>query len=420
MKIPVPVKLEILSRNLSDKLFIVGGYVRNYLAEGFISDDIDLAGNITAEEFSRVAEENGFNAVATYPRTGTVKITDGEISCEFTRFRKDGYSAGGRHSPDSVVFTDDIKTDALRRDFKCNAVYYDVDGGKIVDPLNGVSDIENRLLDTVKNAELVLCSDGLRLLRLARFVAETGFSPTDNAVTGARKYAENIKDIASERITEEIKKILVADKKYPFSPKNGHYVGFSVMEKTGVLGILFPEITENLSFSLKTLSVAESDIRLAAFLLGASGSCRVEKAENALSRFKFDKKTVKETLFLVNNYGFDLNCEEKEEDVRLFIAKNVKMLDKLLRLNQAGYLAETDRAADCPAVMRWKAIFKKMKDGGAPFSLRDLPVTASNLKEMGFADREIGNALEKIFVLCVKNPEIKVEEIKKILLEEPK
>ena len=189
------------------------------------------------------------------------------------------------------------------------------------------------------------------------------------------------------------------------------------MEKTGVLGILFPEITENISFSLKTLSVAESDIRLAAFLLGAGGSCRAEKVKNVLNRFKFDKKTVKETLFLVNNYGFDLNCEEKEEDVRLFIAKNVKMLDKLLRLKQTGYLAETDRAADCPAVMRWKAIFKKMKDGGAPFSLRDLPVTAGDLTEMGFKDREIGNALGKIFVLCVKNPEIKVEEIKKILLE---
>ena len=68
-------------------------------------------------------------------------------------------------------------------------------------------------------------------MRLARFSAELGFTPDDETLKGAKKYALNIKDISAERIFSELKLILNADSKYPFSPKDAHYQGLKILEK---------------------------------------------------------------------------------------------------------------------------------------------------------------------------------------------
>lgn len=248
MCMPVPKILTVLSEISPLPLYIVGGYVRNYLAEKFISDDIDLAGSIPAEEFAALSDRCGFRVLSRLSGTGTVKIAGLDINCEYTRFRIDSYRIGGRHFPDKVEFTDDIYSDALRRDFKCNAVYYDIKEKKIVDPLGGLVDIKNRALDTVRPPEEVFRYDGIRLLRLARFAAELNFTPTEGAIAGARRFAENVKSVSEKKIKDEVERIKNSCDKYPFSPPNGLSIAAEVLKKTGIYDFVCQNAQNEMTF----------------------------------------------------------------------------------------------------------------------------------------------------------------------------
>lgn len=147
MQLTIPQKLIDLAHAAPFPLYLVGGAVRDALAGLTCSQDWDICAPCDAERFSKLAADNGFTVNGTYKNTGTVNLSDGEHKFEFTSFRTDVYRRG-EHAPEKIVFTDDIETDARRRDFKCNAVYYDLRSEKIEDPLGGVSDIENRCIST--------------------------------------------------------------------------------------------------------------------------------------------------------------------------------------------------------------------------------------------------------------------------------
>ena len=191
--------------------------------------------------------------------------------CEFTSFRKERYADGGGHTPEFTEPTDDIYEDARRRDFKCNAVYYDVTEGEFIDPLGGIEDIKNEILDTVKKPEDVFKSDGLRLMRLARFTGELGFTPTEEVIESAKKYSGNLKDISVERIYSELVSIINSDRKHCFSPTDGFYRAVEVLYKTGVMKYVFPHFDD---ISLRTCFFAGKSIRLYALPVGERDGVR--------------------------------------------------------------------------------------------------------------------------------------------------
>ena len=442
VKVIIPLTLIKIAERLSAPLYVVGGYVRNFLIDGTLSSDIDIAAPLSTEEVVSAAESLGFKVVAEYKRTGTAVIFDGERKYEYTRFRTDVYDKGGAHTPVCTEFTDDIKLDALRRDFTCNAVYYDIVRDEIVDPLGGVSDIETKTLNTVKSPSEVFSSDGLRLMRLARFTGELNFTPTGEVLKGAKEYAKNIKDIAPERIYDELKKILVADTKYPFSDKVGHYSALKVLERTGVLDILFPELTAGrgmtqkaefhkydvLEHSLRAVLYADKSGRLAAFLHDVGKPfCKItygtykghaERGEaiarDILKRLKADKRTVDRVAALVKFHMFDVKCDEEESVVRRFIVGNLAILSDLLKLKQADFTAGKDQPHIAPAVSKWLDIYRKMQSDGTPFTLKDLKITAKDLIIIGFNGRSVGEELKFLFKFAVDNPE---NNVKKTLRE---
>ena len=442
----IPQKLKDLASFLSVPLFVVGGYTRNMLINGSVSKDCDIAGAVPCEELSEILIKKGFNVICEYKRTGTLLFSDGERKYEYTRFRYDEYAKGGAHSPEKTFWTDDIEVDARRRDFKCNAVYYDISRGEIKDVLGGVKDIKDRVISTVERAERVFGSDGLRLMRLARFSAELGFTPTEETLNGAREFADNVKDVAPERIWEELKKILVSDTKYPFSDPKGHYTGFKIMEETGVLQRLFPEIAEGkgmsqrmdfhkydvLEHSLRTLLYAEKEVRLAGFLHDiAKPRCKRETGQykghaaigkemvkERLKALKADNKTVEECAYLTEWHMFDLDCSESEESVRAFMCDNERYLNKLTALKQADYSAGKDDFSVCPTVEKWERIYAEMKAENAPFSLSDLAIGAEDLKKLGYKGKAIGEELKILKVFAATNkgantPETLAEKAKK-------
>ena len=428
----LPLKIIELAKKLPAPIFVVGGFVRNFLINGTPSSDIDLAGTLSIEDMNAALSVCGFKVVTEIDRTGTVIFFDGEQKYEYTRFRSEEYH-GGEHTPFKTDFTDDIAVDALRRDFKCNAVYYDIKNQKIVDPLGGVDDIKNKVLDTVCEPEKVFSNDGLRLMRLARFAGELNFTPTEKVIDGAKKYAKNIKEISAERIYAELIKILHADTAYSFSSERGHYDALKILDRTRVLDYIIPELTDGrgmvqradfhlydvLEHSLRTVRHADKSVRLGALLhdVGKPFCLRRDGyyyqhfsegekiAENILNRLKADNETIKQVKFLVREHMVDLDCSMRESKVRMFIVKNHARLKELMLIKQADFRASLEAHDVAPTLIKWDRIYKKMLVDGTPFEIKDLKISAADLIGLGYEKEHIGKELKKLMDLCAVTPE---------------
>ncbi len=422
-KINAPLKA--LAARLDKNLYLVGGIVRNFLIDGKLSGDIDLASANTAEELSRALGRD-FTVAAVYPRTGTVMFKDAEgRHYEHTTFRGEEYEAGGGHTPVRTFFTDDIAADALRRDFKCNAVYYDLKHGEFADPLGGMKDIREKTLVTVDSPQKVFSSDGLRLLRLCRFAGELGFTPTDAVKAGAKTFARNIDDIAAERIFAELSAMLVSDGKYAFSDKKGQYVSLKVSHEIGVLQRIIPELTAGdkmkqrsdfhdhdvLEHSFRTVLYSAPSVRFAALLhdvgkpyaMNRFGAYKThaddgEKiAREVLSRLKAPNALIEEVCALTKLHMTDLDLKMREGKVRLFLAENHRYIEKLLLLKQADYSACKDDLSVAPGVRKWRDILAKMREEGAPLTLKELKISGKELAALGYRGKALGDKLGELF-----------------------
>lgn len=426
MKIILSGNLIRLAEICPYPLYIVGGRVRDFLAGLECSKpDIDICAPADAEDFVARAKSCGFNIDAVYKNTGTVKLSSGGEDYEFTSFRSDEY-VRGMHRPVRTFFTDEIILDARRRDFKCNAVYYDIARGEYADPLGGISDIKKRILTTVAAADKVFGEDGLRLMRLARISAETGFTPTADCVSGARKNAALIRDIAPERIWAELDKILHAEERY--GREYAAYNGLSLLKTIGVLKEILPELClgdgmpqradihryDVLEHSLRTVMYADGKVRLAALvhdigkpycMLHNGNFYAHEKegariAEEALSRLKAPKKQIERAVRLTELHMYDLRCDARESKVRKFIVKNLKYFDGLMLLKQADFSACRDNLSPAPCVIKMTGILNKMKEEGVPLDLKHMNVRGNDLIAEGCPKELIGKALENLLFSC--------------------
>jgi len=426
-------KLKRLAEKFDKPLYAVGGCVRGAILDGTLSDDVDLAGDILPEVFSSALESVGFTFNAEYDRTGTVVFTEkgNSIRYEFTAFRKESYAKGGGHQPIETSFTSDIFEDAKRRDFKCNAIYYDILKDKIVDPLGGVADIQNKILDTVKAPEEVFKSDGLRLMRLARFSGELNFKPTEKVKEGARAYAINICDISGERIYAELTRMLISDQKYRYSDPYGHYNSVKLLHEIGVLKYVFPELVlgagmpqrkdfhryDVLEHSFRALLYSKKEVRLSALIhdIGKpvvflrDGTYHLHPAEGEkiarkrLAELHAPRRVIEDTCWLILNHMYDLRLDKTEKEVKKFIAKNYARLEPLLALKEADILASSENLVPL-TVKRWREIIEKMKEEGAPFSLKDLAVNGDDLMEIGIKGKLTGVILQKLFDRALDEP----------------
>ena len=418
--------LKKLAENCPFPLYVVGGRVRDYLAGlGCESPDTDICAPASAEDFLAHAKECGFTASAVYKHTGTVKIEKDGEEYEFTSFRSDEY-VRGEHVPVGIYFTDDIEKDARRRDFKCNAVYYEIKARRFADPLGGIADIDNKRLDTVAPPAKVFGEDGLRLMRLARISAQTGFIPTAACLEAARFHRELIRDVSAERIWGELKLILNADEKYGLNL--AQYTGLKILKNTGILQIILPELCEGenmvqrkdfhkydvLEHSLRCAAYADPSIRLAALLhdVGKPYCLKNLKtfaghdeegariAADICERLKVPKKQKEETVRLIETHMYDFRCDAKENKIRKFIIENIGIFDKILLLKQADYSACRDDFKTAPAVAKFRGIYDKMVEENLPFTLKGLDIKGDDLLSMGFPPEEVGRTLERLLLDC--------------------
>ncbi len=311
MRSILPKPLLSLAKACPTPLYVVGGSVRDFLANvthisGVI--DWDICAPMDTDELLAVATSCNFTILAVYKRTGTVKLKDDEGNdYEFTSFRHDKY-VRGTHTPIETFFTNDILLDARRRDFTANAVYYYIDKGEFVDPLDGITAIKEKRLTTVALASKVFGEDGLRLMRLCRQAATLGFTPDSECFDGAKQNAELIKDISPERIFAELTSILCADEKY--GNANGQYYGLKLLSQIGVLHHILPELAlgdnmaqradfhkyDVLEHSLRATMYAPKELRLAALLHDVGKPFCVLRDGNSFAHPTEGERIVKEIL----------------------------------------------------------------------------------------------------------------------------
>ena len=186
------------------KVRFVGGCVRKAIS-GENIDDIDLATSLTPEEVKKKLQHEKIKVIDTGISHGTVTAILNNKKFEITTLRKD-ISTDGRHA--NVEYTLNWENDALRRDFTINAIYADIEG-RIFDPLNGISDLQNNKIKFIGSSEERIQEDYLRILRYFRFFTQYSESNHDQEVIRAiKKNINGLNKISNERIYEELKKIL--------------------------------------------------------------------------------------------------------------------------------------------------------------------------------------------------------------------
>ena len=435
MRAILPEKLKNLAKSCPSPLYVVGGSVRDFLAKLTPTiHDWDICSPMPAEEFSIFAQREGFIVQAVYKNTGTVKITDGEIDYEYSCFRSDKY-VRGTHVPVEIFFTPDIRLDAKRRDFTANAIYYDIAKEEFVDPLLGIPAIQEKRLTTVDHANKVFGEDGLRLMRLARQAAQLGFEPDGACLLGATENASLIQDISPERIYEELITILTADGKCNVT--NAPYHGFQILEKTGVLAYILPELTQGkglaqradfhkydvLEHSLKALYYMEklsanATLRLAALLHDiAKPACMLRDgnshghpeegemmAREILLRLKAPKKTIQRVCTLVKYHMYDFDCKTGENKLRRFFVSNYEILEDLLLIKQADFSACKDDLSKAPTREKWEGILQRMQEEDVPFSLKALAVNGNDLLQEGLPAQKLANLLNGLLMHTAVSP----------------
>ncbi len=240
-KIPDYVKnaLKVL-HDAGFECFIVGGCVRD-LVIGREPKDWDLTTNATPEQiislFPKTVYENTFGTVAVVFEYETMP----SVILEITPYRTESGYSDNRH-PDEVKFAQTLSEDLKRRDFTMNALAYDLYKGHIIDEWGGLSDIKDRVVRTVGEANERFQEDALRMARAIRFSTQLGFAIDGETLSAISQNKDLIKNVSSERIRDEFEKIIMSD---------NPVAGIGLLQKLGLLSHIIPELEEGVGCEQK-------------------------------------------------------------------------------------------------------------------------------------------------------------------------
>lgn len=188
------------------QLYVVGGIVRDLLLGLPTTGDIDLTTDALPEQTRALTSDLADAIWSQGARFGTIGLRFADLDVEITTFRSESYDPSSRKPV--VSFGRDLHTDLSRRDFTINAMAASVHDGLIIDPFDGVGDLENRVLRTPLDADISFSDDPLRLMRAARFIARFDLRPTDDLSAAATRNAARLPIVSIERVRDEFERLL--------------------------------------------------------------------------------------------------------------------------------------------------------------------------------------------------------------------
>ena len=223
---------------LGVECYVVGGYVRDIFLER-PSNDIDVvvvgSGIAVAQELKRILGRKAHLSVFKNFGTAQVKFHQKgeEVEVEFVGARKESYSHDSRKP---IVEDGTLEDDQNRRDFTINAMAICLNKGRfgeLVDPFNGLADIEDGIIATPLEPAVTFFYYSLRMMRCIRFATQLNFQIEDETFTALERMADRIKIVSGERIKDELNKIIMAP--HPS-------IGFEYLQRVGLLQIILPEL----------------------------------------------------------------------------------------------------------------------------------------------------------------------------------
>ncbi len=415
-KIRLPKFVEEILKRLEDagyKAYGIGGCVRNPLM-GLSVSDYDVTTSAGPEEIKRVFE--GMKILETGIKHGTVTVISERGTVEITAFRTDGEYKDFRH-PENVSFTRSLEEDLKRRDFTVNAIACSRDGA-IIDPYNGIGDIETMELRCVGDAEKRFEEDALRIMRGLRFMALYGFLPESGTKSAIHKKKNLLKEISPERLSSELTRILCG---------NAEYLASVLREYSDVFSVIIPEINKCVGFEQHThyhdRDVWEHTIaalcgiepipylRLAMLFhdLGkpfcykfyngeghfkGHASVSGDICRKTMEKLRYDGATIKKTLFLVERHDMVMN------DDPIMIKKHLMRFGEegyfdLLKVHIADDYAKARVAMNrIPVYNQAKSTAENILKEKECFSLKNLEVNGNDIVKMGYKGADIGKALD--------------------------
>ena len=410
--------------------YVVGGSVRDAL-RGVDPHDWDVTTDATPEKIQKVFPKSLYNN-----RFGTVVVRSGEHEVEVTTYRVEAEYTDHRR-PDAVAFTASLREDLARRDFTMNAMAWrparDGRPGELVDPFDGRTDLDKRVLRAVGDPDERFREDALRMLRAVRFATLLDLKIEPKTAEAIRRNAALTDGLSGERIQQEMTKMLRAAK-----PS----VALQMLSDLGILTVLCPEleeckgtpqdkaVAENVfQHLLATVDATPSDdlvLRLAGLFhdIGkpdtfADGHFHQHeyvgeaKTRAILRRWKFDKETVNEVTHLIRYHMFWYQTEWTDSAVRRFMTKvGIEYIPALFALRRADNIGSGARS---PRMYALEALWQRVQEeihAANAFSLRDLKIDGNDLKsELGLTPGPVfKKILDALFEKVLDDPSLNERE----------
>ncbi len=232
LSLPVFSRISRLVDERGVQAFVIGGYVRDhYLRRKCTDIDVVVVGS--GIEIAEALGRELRTKVSVFKTFGTAMLRADGLEVEFVGARKESYSPDSRkpHVEDGT-----IEDDQRRRDFTINAMAWSLNGatfGELVDPFDGMYDLEECIIRTPCDPDITFSDDPLRMMRGIRFAAQLGFDLAPETFDAIKRNRERIRIVSKERIVTELNKIVA-------SPVPS--MGFDLLELTGLLELIFPEM----------------------------------------------------------------------------------------------------------------------------------------------------------------------------------
>lgn len=236
MKAPLQSKIfQILSTQASSlgiRAYVIGGYVRDYFLQR-PCHDIDIVAEGSGIELANAVGRELKQQVSVFKNFGTAMLHYKAIELEFVGARKESYRAESRKP---IVENGTLEDDQNRRDFTINALAFSLqkeDFGRLIDPFNGVKDLQNGIIRTPLDPNITYSDDPLRMIRAIRFATQLGFTIESESFEAIKANAYRLDIVSKERITDELQKMMA-------TPKPS--VGFILLDKSGLLEHILPQL----------------------------------------------------------------------------------------------------------------------------------------------------------------------------------
>lgn len=440
MKIPAELKeLAQIFDSHGKELYIVGGYVRDsYLGvQSILRDDIDLCSSVTPKELKKILNGTKFEITNINESVGVMAI-HGKRRYEHATFRREHYESES-HMPDHVDFIKKIEEDAIRRDFKINAIYFNILEGIYVDPLGGISDLKERKITTTRAPKIVLNDDPERILRLIRFACSLGLEIPEDEFFYAKQNAYKIKFISKFRLRKEFERLLTVDGIYPdiTYTKDGHFRAMVLLGEIDAWKYILPALDHIKNSKvvdkkgeriyehvLNCLKNAPPTIRLAVLLHDAGKVKTMEIRNNffgarefsdtivennlGINGLGYSKDIVERVKKIIRGYDFNNHGLARKNTIKKFIFENYDTIENIIEIKSVIKNENRLKEKSVRSAEKIRKVYNDMLRDGAPFVSADLNIKGDDIIKLNPHIRieNVDTLIDKLLLKAALNPKI--------------